>query len=100
MPYIASMIRSFRSNALNRYWTRGQDKALRPEWRKKVKLILSRLDIIGRPQEMDIPGFGFHPLKGDQRGRFAVWVSHNWRVTFGWDGTHAIEVDLEDYHGR
>ena len=94
------MIGSFRSNALSRYWTRGQDKGLRPEWRDKVQLILSRLDVIGRPQEMDIPGFEFHALKGEQRGRFAVWVSRNWRVTFGWDGTNAIGVDLEDYHGK
>jgi len=26
-------------------------------------------------------------------------VSRNWRLTFGWDGEDAIELDLEDYHG-
>jgi proteic killer suppression protein len=26
-------------------------------------------------------------------------VSRNWRLTFGWDGQDAVELDLEDYHG-
>ena len=48
---------------------------------------------------MDAPGFGFHKLTGDQAGRFAVWVSRNWRITFSWEGENAEQVDLEDYHG-
>jgi len=23
---------------------------------------------------------------------------HIWRITFGWDGADAVDVDLEDYH--
>lgn len=41
-----------------------------------------------------------HALTGDQADRFAVSVSPNCRITFGWDSEDAIEVDLEDYHGR
>jgi toxin HigB-1 len=37
-------------------------------------------------------------LKGEDKGRYAVWVSGNHRITFAWDGEDAIEVDLEDYH--
>jgi proteic killer suppression protein len=39
-------------------------------------------------------------LSGNFVGRYAVWVSRNWRITFGWSGDDAIDVDLEDYHGR
>ncbi len=49
---------------------------------------------------MDLPSNGYHPLKGDQRGRYSITVSRNWRITFGWDDTDATNVDLEDYHGR
>lgn len=45
---------------------------------------------------MDLPGFGFHALKGDRKGDYSVWVSGNWRITFGFDGEDAIRVDLED----
>ena len=47
---------------------------------------------------MNVPGFRFHPLKGQQPRRYAVDASGNWRVTFAWDGEDAIDVDLEDYH--
>jgi len=32
-------------------------------------------------------------------GRFSVVVSRNWRITFSFEGEHAVDVDLEDYHG-
>lgn len=32
------------------------------------------------------------------RGRYAVTVSGNWRVTFAFRGGEAVDVDYEDYH--
>lgn len=94
------VIASFRSKALERYWERNDAKGVRADWRNKVRIILSRLDAATEPGQMNLPGFGFHPLSGDKDGRYAVTVSRNWRITFGWDGEDAIEVELEDYHGR
>ena len=28
----------------------------------------------------------------------AFYATGNWRITFGWDGAGAVDVDLEDYH--
>ncbi len=47
---------------------------------------------------MDLPGFRLHPLKGGLKGRFAVAVSDNWRVTFRFEDGHAVEIDYLDYH--
>ncbi len=47
---------------------------------------------------MRYPGSYFHALKGDQAGRFAVRLTANFRVTFGWDDDCAVDVDIEDYH--
>jgi proteic killer suppression protein len=93
------MIESFRSKVLKRYWTKGDDAGIRADWRKKVRIILSRLDAARSAEEMNSPGLGFHSLKGGQAGRFAVWVSRNWRIIFGWKGENATDVDMEDYHG-
>lgn len=93
-------IKSLRSKALKRYWMRGDGGAINASWRNRVRLILSRLDRATRPAEMDSAGLNFHALKGDQTGRFSVLVSRNWRITFGWDGNDAVDVDLEDYHGN
>ena len=94
------MIRSFRSKALSRYWIKGDERGLRPDWRNKVRIVLSRLDVARAPGEMNLPGLRFHALSGNLKGRFAVTVSPNWRITFAWSGEDAIEVDLEDYHGK
>lgn len=94
------MIASFRNRALKRFWTKSDPSGLRDDWRRKIERLLTVLDSASRPEDMDIVTFGFHRLTGDQAGRFAVTVSRNWRLTFGFDGQDAIDVDLEDYHGR
>jgi proteic killer suppression protein len=50
------------------------------------------------PDDMDLPGFRLHPLKGDLKGHLAVSVSGNWRVTFRFEGGDAYDVDYLDYH--
>jgi len=94
------MIESFKSKALKRYWTKGDETGIRADWRNRVRLILSRLDVVRTPDEMNSPGLGFHALSGDKAGRYSVTVSRNWRITFAWRGENAAEVDMEDYHGK
>ena len=65
----------------------------------RPKNVAAALSVRNEPEEMDAPGYGFHALKGGMRGRYAVSVSRNWRITFAWSGADAIDVDLEDYHG-
>ena len=48
--------------------------------------------------DVDLPGYRFHPLKGERRGEFAVSVSGNWRLTFRFEGQDAVAVTLEDCH--
>ncbi|MFO1135253.1 MAG: type II toxin-antitoxin system RelE/ParE family toxin [Rhodoblastus sp.] len=98
--YLARMIKSFRSRALKRFWTKSDASGLRRDWVRKVERQLTVLDSATSPDEMDVVTYGFHRLTGDQAGRFAVTVSRNWRLTFAFDGQDAIDVDLEDYHGR
>lgn len=69
-----------------------------PKHADKITRILRRLQNANDPKDMDVPGLDFHPLTGDQSGRFAVKVDKNWRITFGWSDADAIDVDYEDYH--
>jgi proteic killer suppression protein len=93
------MIRSFRSKALKRFWTKSDASGLRPDWARRVERRLTLLNEATRPDDMDLVTYGFHALKGS-RDRYAVTVSRNWRLTFAFDAQDAIDVDLEDYHGR
>jgi proteic killer suppression protein len=92
------MIRSFRSKALRRFAERGDASKLSVQNPDRIRRILGRLDAAMKPEDMDLPGFRFHGLKGKDRGRYAVDASGNWRVTFGWLDGDAVDVDLEDYH--
>ena len=58
------------------------------------------IDAATRPRDVDLPGFGFHALKGDRSGQYAITITRNWRVTFRWQGEDAIDVGFEDYHGE
>ena len=92
------MIRSFRNKGLRRFAEQGDASKLGVQKPDRIRRILMLLDVATAPQQMDIAGFRFHALKGREKGRFSVWASENYRVTFGWTGDDAVDVDLEDYH--
>jgi proteic killer suppression protein len=45
-----------------------------------------------------IAGYRLHPLKGEEKGRWSIWVNGNWRLTFEFRDGHAYVLDYEDYH--
>lgn len=90
------MIRSFRSKPLQRFAEKGDASKLPVQNVDRVRRILGRLDVVRVPADMNLPGWYFHSLKGVKR--YSVRVSGNWRITFGWNGDDAVDVDIEDYH--
>ena len=90
------MIRSIRHKGLRAYFERGQTKGINPDWRSRLRRILTILD--AATQLADMPGLRFHPLKGDYAGFYAVDVSGDWRVVFRFEEGDALDVDLVDYH--
>ena len=92
------MIRSFRDKGLRRFVETGDPSKLSVQNLARLERILQRLDVATQPEQMNLPGWRFHPLRGDRAGRYAVDASGNWRVTFGWQDEDAVDVDLEDYH--
>jgi toxin HigB-1 len=92
------MIRSFRSRSLARFAATGNPKGMSVQKTDRISRLLKALNAANRPEALNLPGLRFHRLKGKDKSRYAVWVSENWRTTFGWDGVDAVEVDMEDYH--
>jgi len=91
------MIRSFRSKPLRKFAEEGDASKLPVQNHDRVRRLLARLDASTSPEDMNLPGLRFHSLRGKPQ-RWAVDASGNYRLTFGWEGEDAIEVDLEDYH--
>jgi proteic killer suppression protein len=92
------MIVSFRHKGLRLLYEHGDRRRVPSEYADKVERILARLDEAVAPANMDIPGYRLHQLKGDLAGYWAVSVSGNWRIIFRFNGIHADDVDLVDYH--
>lgn len=92
------MIRSFRSKALKRYAETGDASKLSIVNLARLDKIMRALNVAKQADDMNVPGWCFHALKGKKKGRYAVDASGNWRVTFGWEGSSVVDVDLEDYH--
>ncbi|MCY3754306.1 MAG: type II toxin-antitoxin system RelE/ParE family toxin [Alphaproteobacteria bacterium] len=92
------MIQSFRSRALRRFMQRGEAGRIRPEHREAVRDILARLNASNAPEDMDLPGFRLHRLRGDLAGFWAVTVRANWRIVFRFEDGDAVDVDYLDYH--
>jgi toxin HigB-1 len=92
------MIRSFRSKAMKLYAETGNASKLSVTNADRVRRILRALNEAKSPEQMNVPGYRFHPLRGRDKGRYALDASGNWRITFGWSDNDAIDIDLEDYH--
>ena len=92
------MIKSFKSKALEKLFFNDDRSKINQDHAAKLFRILDRLDASVNPQDMNLPGYKLHELKGKQSGVWAVWISGNWRVTFQFEGNDAINVDYIDYH--
>lgn len=92
------MIRSFKHKGLARFFETGSKAGIQSAHAERLRLILGRLNAAVKVEDMGLPGLRLHPLKGERKGIWAVWVSGNWRVTFRFVGADAEVVDYEDYH--
>lgn len=92
------MIVSFRHKGLKRFYDTGSTAGIQPAHAKRLRLQLAALDTAVSIQDMDLPGFHLHPLKGQRKGTWSISVSSNWRMTFRFEDGNAHIVNYEDYH--
>jgi proteic killer suppression protein len=92
------LIVSFRHNGLARLYEHGSARGLSPALVPKIERILARLDVALDPGQMNLPGWRLHPLKGQWKGFWSVWVSANWRIIFRFRWRDVCDVHLVDYH--
>jgi proteic killer suppression protein len=93
-----AVIKSFKHKGLKRFFEAGSVAGIDPAHRQKIRLRLAALDTAITVEDMDVPGFRLHPLKGDKEGLWAIDVSKNWRITFEFEDGNAYVVNYEDYH--
>ncbi len=92
------MIVSFRHKGLETFHRTGSTRGIQAAHAGKLRRILGLLDVAQGPQDMNVPSFKLHPLKGDLAGHWSVWVNGNWRMTFRFVESDVELVDYQDYH--
>ncbi len=93
------MIKTFRHKGLKAFFETGSVAGIQAAHQARLARMLSRLNEATSAQDMNLPGWVLHPLKGqDLKGHYSVRVNGNWRMTFTFDGKDAELVDYQDYH--
>lgn len=92
------MITSFRHKGLKLFYDKGDASKLQSQHVRKIRLILTRLDAARIPEELNIPGYGLHQLKGERKGFWSVKVDKNYRIIFRIENEHMLDIDYIDYH--
>jgi toxin HigB-1 len=92
------MLIRFRHRGLKRLYADDDRRGLNAEHIDKIARVLAFLNRAARPEDMNLPGFRLHPLKGDLAGYWSVTIRANWRIIFRFEDRDVTDVDLIDYH--
>ena len=88
----------FAHKELRRFYEQDDARGLNASHTERIRRILTALQEAQSPQNMNLPGWRLHPLKGIREGQWSVRVSGNWRIVFRFEGGEAVGIELVDYH--
>ncbi|MEZ8773271.1 type II toxin-antitoxin system RelE/ParE family toxin [Vibrio sp. 10N.222.54.F12] len=92
------MIKSFKHKGLKKFFETGSKAGIQAKHDRKLRMQLAAIDTATIIDDVDLPGFKLHPLKGDRDGIWSITVNGNWRVTFEFIDGNAYILNYEDYH--
>jgi len=92
------MIKTFKHKGLKKYFEQGSTAGIQSNHAKKLQMQLVAIDTAQIIEDIDLPGYELHPLKGEREGIWAISVNGNWRLTFEFTDGHAYILNYEDYH--
>lgn len=95
---IVYMIKSFKHKGLKQFHETGNTAGILSSHKQKLRIRLTALDTATGIEDIDLPGFRLHPLKGGRKELWAIDVSKNWRMVFKFEKGNAFSVNYEDYH--
>lgn len=96
--YTSAVIKSFLHKGLKGFFETGSKAGIQPHHAGRLGRQLARLDIAKTTEDMNVPGWGLHPLAGQLAGHYSITVNGNWRMTFMFEGEDAVLIDYQDYH--
>lgn len=92
------MIKSFQHKGLEKYYRTGSKPGIQPAHATRLRRQLTLLEAAAAPEDLNVPGYHLHSLRGDLAGHWAIRVDGNWRLTFRFEGSDVILLEYQDYH--
>ena len=92
------MILTFWHKGLEAFFKAGRMTGIQPIHAKRLRELLTALNVTSGPQDLSRPSWRLHGLSGDRAGFHAVTVQANWRLTFRFVGEDVELLDYLDYH--
>jgi len=93
------MILSFRSRDTEKTWKGQRVKKIPLEiqqiGRRKLRMLNNSQNI----SDLRIPPSNrLEKLKGKSKDFYSIRINDQWRIVFRWEGNHAHDVEIMDYH--
>ena len=98
LGYNKNMIKSFKHKDLERYFLNGDKSGIQEKHEQRLRLILNRLNLMARIEDVNFPSANLHRLKGNLKDLWSIKISGNWRITFKFENENVYIVDYIDYH--
>ncbi len=80
------------------FFRTGSKSGIQPVHAKRLRELLTALNVAVGPQDLSRPGWRLHPLTGDLAGYWSLTVQANWRLIFRIIGDDVELLDYLDYH--
>ncbi|MDY8110277.1 type II toxin-antitoxin system RelE/ParE family toxin [Fulvimarina sp. 2208YS6-2-32] len=93
------MIRSFHDKQAETIARGKIARKLPGDMQRTALKTLRQLDAAAVLDDVRIPpGNRLEALQGDRSGQYSIRINDQWRICFRWDGGHADDVEIVDYH--
>lgn len=92
------MIKSFRHKGLKKFFETGSKAGIQAKHERRLRIQLAAIDTASVIDDVDLPGFKLHQLKGNRGSIWSITVNGNWRLTFEFVDGNAYILNYEDYH--
>ncbi|WP_027720330.1 type II toxin-antitoxin system RelE/ParE family toxin [Maridesulfovibrio zosterae] len=92
------MIKTFKHKGLEKFYRSGSTAGIQAKHSKRLRIQLSVIDTAQEVEDVNLPGFRLHKLKGSRTDLWSITVNGNWRLTFKFRDGNAYILNYEDYH--
>ncbi len=92
------MIKSFSHKGLKKFFKTGDLAGIQTKHKDRLRMQLAAIDSATCINDIDLPGYSLHKLKGFREEYWSIKVNANWRLTFIFTNGDAYILNYEDYH--